>query len=505
MSVEPACIHTLFEHVAASHPDRTAVTFESTHLTYAQLDARANQLANVAISRGLQPGGLVALFVERSLDMVVAMLACLKAGAAYVPLDPVYPSSRIDFMLQDCRPTHLFAHARLCERLPTVAPEPICVDDPRTLADDRTHSPQRPVTPDALAYVMYTSGSTGQPKGACIAHRGVVSLCLDRRFAPLTQEDGFIQIASPSFDACTFEVYAPLLAGARVALFAPGLPSLPSLARRSKRGEFNTMFLTTALFHLLVEENLDDFAGLKTFLFGGDVISRDHVLRAFRGLPRTQLTICYGPTENSAITTCWSPRSEEDILRHETVPLGQPVAGRTVYVLGEDRQRLGPGETGELVCGGNGVAHGYLNRPELTAERFIDDPFGSTPGARLYRSGDRARWLPDGELEFVGRFDHQVKIRGFRVELGELETVLRGHPGVRDAVVLAPTDSLGRKRLVAYVVPAAPERGLSDVLVNHMKESLPHYMIPSVFVEMERFPCTPNGKIDRKALPPATS
>ncbi|PTL75142.1 non-ribosomal peptide synthetase, partial [Vitiosangium sp. GDMCC 1.1324] len=491
-----ASIHELFEAQAARTPDAIAVEFEGNALTYRQLDSRANQLAWYLRSLGLQPGAPVAMSIERSLEMVIATLAILKAGGAYIPLDPSYPRERLEFMLQDVRAPLLLVQRHLAERLPEGHARKVLLEsDAHLVVQQPETSPGVRVSPDALAYVMYTSGSTGRPKGVCIPHRGVVRLVMGARYADFGPSEVLLQLAPTSFDAATFELWASLLHGARLVVLAPHAPTFEELGQAIQQHRVTTLFLTTALFDQMVVTQLEALAHVRQVLSGGDVMPPERVKAR---LAQGQFINAYGPTESTSFATTHLLTRLEQV--GHTVSIGRPIANTQVYVLDSRLQPVPAGVPGELYIGGDGLAWGYLHRPDLTAERFIPNPFPHTPGERLYRTGDKVRWLSDGTLEFLGRLDSQVKLRGFRIELGEVESAIRQHPSVRDVVVIAREDRPGDKRLVAYVVPSREEHDTSE-LRAYLKEQLPGYMVPSAFVTLAQLPISPAGKVDRKALP----
>jgi len=494
------CIHQLFEEQVERSPDAVAVVFEESQLTYRELNARANQLAHYLCERGVGPEVLVGLCVERSLEMLVGLLGILKAGGAYVPLDPMYPSERLAFMLKDSAVPVLLTQEKLVEKLSQHSARVICLDS--NWAEIHQHSNSNvanQVTPDSLAYVMYTSGSTGQPKGVSVIHRGVVRLVKENNYANFSPEEVFLQLAPISFDASTLEIWGSLLNGARLVVMPSHTPSLQELGQALKHYQITTLWLTAGLFHLMVDERLDDLRNVRQLLAGGDVLSVPHVEKLLHQLNGCILINGYGPTENTTFTCCY-PITDPSLIGN-SVPIGRPIANTQVYLLDIQMQLVPIGVRGELYIGGEGLARGYLNRPELTDEKFIPNPFSDELGSRLYKTGDTARYLPDGNIEYLGRIDNQVKIRGFRIELGEIEAVLSQHPGVRETAVIARDFIAGDKQLVAYVVPhQQPAPAISD-LRHFLKQQLPDYMVPGAFVVLEALPLTPNGKIDRRALP----
>jgi aspartate racemase len=497
-------VHALFAEQARATPDAVAVVFGDRQLTYRELDGRANQLAQHLHALGVGPDVPVGLAVERSPEMVVALLGILKAGGAYVPLDPADPRERLAFLLEDTRAPLLLTQARFRDRV--AAPPPpgaltvVCLDaDWPAIAGRRDTPPADRATPDSLAYVTYTSGSTGRPQGVCVPHRGVVRLVRNTDYASLTAHEVFLQLAPLAFDASTFEIWAPLLNGARLAVFPPDLPTGETLARAVRRHQVTTLWLTAALFHHVVDQVASGLGPVRQLLAGGDVLSVPHVRRALREWTGIRLINGYGPTENTTFTSCHTI-TEADAEK-PSIPIGRPIANTRVYVLDRHGQPVPVGIPGELYAGGDGLARGYLHRPVLTAARFVPDPWSGDPAARLYRTGDRARWQPDGTLEFLGRTDRQVKIRGFRIEPGEVEVQLGQHPAVRDVAVVVREGPPGEKSLVAYHVPRGEAEPRPHELRQYLRDRLPAYMIPPAFVRLPALPLTPNGKVDRAALP----
>ena len=492
-----ACIHELFEAQAARTPDALAVQFEGQSLTYRQLDSRSNQLAHHLRHLGLRPGTPVAMCVERSLEMVVATLAILKAGGAYVPLDPSYPRERLELMLQDVQAPLLLAQRHLADRLPPNNARLVLLDAEWHLIAQESQEPVRTgVTSESLAYVMYTSGSTGRPKGVCIPHRGVVRLVMGTGFVRFGPDEIMLQLAPISFDAATLELWGSLLHGGKLVVFSPRAPSFEELGQALRQHGITTLWLTAALFDQMAATQPEALAHVRQVLAGGDVLAPERVkARLARGL----LVNGYGPTESTTFATTHVLTRPEQV--GHAVSIGRPISNTQVYVLDERLQPVPTGVPGELYIGGDGLGWGYLHRPELTAEKFVPHPFARVPGERLYRTGDKVRWLANGTLDFLGRLDSQVKVRGFRIELGEIESVLDRHPAVRQSVVIAREDSPGDKRLVAYVVGIEdPGLNLAE-LRTWLKQKLPEYMVPSAFVVLEALPLTSNGKVDRKALP----
>ena len=493
------CIHQLFEEQVERTPGAVAVVFEGEQLTYAELNRRANQLAHYLQKLGVGPEVLVGICVERSLEMVVGLLGILKAGGAYVPLDPAYPKERLAFMLEGTQAPVLLTQERLVEGLPEHEARVVCLDaDWEAIAGESTENPDSEVTVDNLAYVIYTSGSTGRPKGVQILHDAVVNLDTMHQRPGLAQQDVLLSVTTLSFDIAVLELFLPLTIGARVelvsrAVAADGVQLMAALAA----SDATVMQATPATWRLLLGAGWQGDEQLR-ILCGGEALPR---MLANQLLRRdSALWNLYGPTE----TTVWSAIYEVG-QNKGSVSIGQPIANTQIYLLDANLRPVPVGVPRELYIGGAGLARGYLNRPELTAQSFIPDPFSDEPGERLYKTGDLARYLPDGNIEFLGRIDCQVKIRGFRIELGEIETVLGQHPDVRETVVLAREDTPGDKRLVAYVVPRDEQVPTATELRRFLKQKLPDYMIPSAFVLLEVLPLTPNGKVDRRTLPAPNS
>jgi len=502
-----ACVHELFAAEAAKTPAAVAVAFQGESLTYGQLNARANQLARHLRALGVGPEVPVGLCAERSLELIIGMLGILKAGGAYVPLDPAYPRERLALMLDDACSPVLLTQQRLLGSLPAHQARVVCLDAdwPAISAQDATN-PESGAAPDNLAYVMYTSGSTGTPKGVSVTHRNVVRLVKATNYAAFGPDEVFLQLAPASFDAATFEVWGSLCNGARLVVMPPETPSLPALGQALREHGITTLWLTAGLFHLMVDERPDDLRGVRQLLAGGDVLSVAHVQRTLGDRRDGVLINGYGPTETTTFA-CTYPMGVATQVG-ATVPIGRPIANARVFILDKNLEPVPIGVPGELYIGGDGLARGYLNRPDLTAEAFLPSPVADRPGERLYRTGDLARYLHDGAIEFLGRIDFQVKIRGFRIEPGEIEALLGGHPAIKETVVLAREDAPGDRRLVAYYVAmpgqgaGAPGEAPSPAdLRAFLRVRLPDYMVPSAFVALDAFPLTPNGKVDRRALP----
>jgi amino acid adenylation domain-containing protein len=491
------CIHELIQGQARCTPDKVAVQFGDTALTYAQLEARSNQLAHRLRKHGVKPELLVGVILERSLEMVVALLGILKAGGAYVPLDPSYPSDRIKYVLEDARVGVLVTQKSLRQTLPPLSAQVVCLDPAWTSLEDESCEPiDSGASPGNCAYVIYTSGSTGKPKGVQLEHRSVVNFLYSMGREPgMGGDDVLVAVTTLSFDIAGLEMYLPLMTGARLVIAGRDVTyDGRLLAELLKKSGATVMQATPATWRVLLESGWNGKSRLKV-LVGGEALSpelaRELVLRC------DSVWNMYGPTE----TTIWSAVHKVDGRDERLVPIGHPIANTTFYILDAARELVAIGAAGELYIGGEGLARGYFERDAMTAEKFMADPFRGVPGARMYRTGDLARYQANGDVEFLGRIDQQVKIRGFRIELGEIEAILEQYPGLRHAVVVSRDDSAGSKYLAAYVVPD-PEAVLpAGDLQKHVARQLPDYMMPAAFVQLAALPLTPNGKVDRKALP----
>ena len=445
-------VHRLFEFQAERYPKSIAVSYDGRELTYSELNRQANQLAHHLKTLGVGPNVIVGVYLDRSPEMVITFLGILKAGGAYLPLDSSYPKSRIAFMIEDARVRVLLTRQRMVDELPQQTAIPICVDSDWDVI--ATHSQQNlssSVSADNLAYVIYTSGSTGKPKGVCVIHKAINRLVLNTDYVDLAPSDVIAQASNSSFDAATFEIWGALLNGARLVGISRDVTLSPQdFAAQIKEEKITTLFLTTALFNQMVREVDSPFSTLRHILFGGEAVDPRCVKQVLDHSPPARLLHVYGPTENTTYST-W--HLVDDVPEAATtVPIGKPISNSQTYVLDSRLQPVPVGVPGELFTGGDGLSRGYLNRPDLSAEKFIPHPYSEKAGERLYRTGDKARLLEDGSIEFLGRFDNQVKVRGFRIELGEIEAELENHPAVTEAIVVAREDLPGDRRLVAYVV-----------------------------------------------------
>ena len=506
---EHECIHRSIELQVQRTPEATAVVFDGEILTYKELNRRANQLAHALQTSGVGPDVLVGVCMERSLEMVVALLGILKAGGAYVPLDPTYPRERLDYMLHDSQVPVLLTQTRLLDRLPYDGMQIICLDanwDASASEQTQGENPTSAVQPVNLAYMIHTSGSTGRPKGVMSVHKGLTNrLHWMQQAYQLTPSDRVMQKTPFSFDVSVWEFFWPLLTGACLVVARPGGHQDPAyLVSLIAEQQITTLhFVPSMLQVFLMHPELERCKSLKRVICSGEALSYELQERFFSRFPDSvELHNLYGPTEASIDVTYWQCRRES----HQwIVPIGRPIANTQIYLLDQSQKPVPIGVPGELYIGGVGLARGYFNRPELTAEKFVPDPFRE--GERLFRTGDLARYRADGAIEFLGRIDHQVKISGFRIELGEIEVVLGQHPAIKEVVVVAREDVPGNKRLVAYLVSDLQWDGqqethlLIEELRNYLKEKLPHYMIPSAFVFLPALPLMPNGKVNRQALP----
>jgi amino acid adenylation domain-containing protein len=503
------CIHELFEAQVQRAPNATAAVMGEQRISYAALDARANRLAHHLLALGVASEEHIAVCAERSIDLVVALLAILKTGGAYMPLDPDSPSDRLRFMLRDGG-ARIFLTSPGSTASKVEGPHHVSFERAETFADYPATSPGIRTKRDGSAYVCFTSGSTGIPKGVDVLHTGVVRLLMGVKYVRLDATRVVLHAAPAAFDATTFELWGPLLHGACAALLPERVLTPDTLRATLARHGVTTAFLTTALVNAIVDEDPTALGALDQLLFGGEAVSVGHVYRLQRACPDLELVHCYGPTETTTFATTYRIPGLVD-PRQTTIPIGRPIEHTSGHVLAPDRELrpVATGDVGELFIGGLGVARGYVGRPELTSERFIADVFSDVPGARLYRTGDMVRRLPTGDLEFVGRRDNQVKIRGHRIELGEIESRLMSQPAVREAVVLCREVRPGDPRLVAYVVPHVVPHvdphspsGLDIAdMRSRLRAELPEYMVPQHAVILDRFPLTANGKVDRAALP----
>ena len=503
------CVHQLFEEQVQRTPLAVAVEFEDQSLTYGELNARANQLAHDLQKSGIGLETRVGICAERSFEMIIGLLAILKAGGTYVPLDPHYPAERLNFLAADTGITSILTQRHLVSRWQNADLQLIVLDADHS---GLSNEPNFNIEPDgnlnlkqsseSSAYVIYTSGSTGTPKGVEVLHRGIVRLVCGADYAQLDETQSVLQLAVLSFDASTFEIWGPLLHGGRCVLAPVQFPEPEELQQLLRQKHVRTLWLTSSLFNTLADGHLTVLEGIEQLLVGGEALSVSHIRRAQQVLgSQTQLINGYGPTESTTFACCHRLPSmiPEDC---PSIPIGRPISNTTAYVLDAILEPVPIGVTGELYLGGDGLARGYLNQPELTAEKFLPDPFSDQTNPRMYRTGDLVHWRDDGTIEFLGRRDQQIKLRGFRIETGEIEAVLLRHPTVRQAVVVLREDRPGDKRLVGYI---ATHQNQPATFVNELRkylhDKLPDYMIPTALFTLDDLPLTANGKVDKRVLP----
>ncbi len=469
---------------AARTPDAVALSTEQGSVTYAELDRWSDALAAELVEAGVRAGDRVAVCLERSAQLVVALLGVLKAGAAYVPIDPEDPEPRVAMMLADAEVSLVIG--QFFAGFTTLKVPPSAERSTRELPV---------VAPEDLAYLMYTSGSTGKPKSVMVEHRNITNLVTAPNYVDISADDRILQLAPVAFDAATFEIWGALLNGARVVLAPPGVVQAEELGDLLRANEISILWLTAALFHRQIDVDVTAFKGLHTVLSGGDVLSVPHVRQLREAVPELQVVNGYGPTETTTFATCHRIGADEDL--GGTVPIGVQLQNVEVVIVGAEGKPVEPGTAGELWIGGAQVARGYWKRPDLTEEKFVR---GSWNGERYYRTGDQARTRADGVVEFLGRMDDQFKLRGFRIEPGEVENALTEHPQVRTAAVGVRTHPAGDRRLVAWVVPSGEVLDKRS-LRAHLRARMPEHMVPAGFVVVDELPITGNGKTDRKALP----
>lgn len=494
-----SCVHELLEAQAESRPDSCAVIFKDQQLTYRELNQRANRLAHRLIELGVGPEVVVGVCVERSVEMIVALIGVLKAGGAYLPLDPDYPAELLGFMLRDCGVRIVVTAGESAARLPGDGVTLVPVDAPES-ASASCDNPSLPVQPNNLAYVIYTSGSTGNPKGVEIEHRSVVRLLFGTDFFDLDGTTAMLQLAPFTFDISTLEIWGALLHGGKCVLYPGKMPSVKELGELLRTHRVTAATLTASLFNLTIDDDPQAIATLQQLIVGGEALSVSHIRRAMELLPDVELIDAYGPTEATVLATCHK-------IRHlpspsaTSIPIGSPIANTECYILDENLQPVPVGIKGELHVGGVGLARGYRNRPDMTKERFIRNPFNDDPQRRLYKTGDAARFLPDGTIDYLGRVDDQVKLRGFRIELGQVETVLRTHPKVQDAACVVAGENSSEKLLVAYLVFRNGSKTPLSEIREYAQTMLPPYMVPDKFATLDAIPLGRHGKVDRQSLP----
>ena len=492
-------IAELFEEVARENADRIAVVEANGQLTYAALNERANQLAACLEQQGVKNGTRVGLALDRSIAMVVSMVGILKTGAAYVPLDPDYPVERLRFMIEDTELSAIITDRDHQPQLSCGVPI-VLLEEVERAAASRSHTHDR-ATAESTAYIMYTSGSTGTPKGVEVTQRGIIRLVRNATYVDFGPSEVFAQISNSSFDAITFEVWGALLNGARLVILpTPVVLSPEAFAAAIETHHLTAMFLTSSLFNVMAARCPQAFRTVRHLLVGGDAVDPRWSRHVLQTAPLERIINGYGPTECTTFSVTHDIKDVPEGAK--SVPIGRPLSNSQAYVLDWNLQPAPVGVPGELYLGGDGLAKGYWKRPELTAERFVPSPFDPSGQARLYKTGDLARYRQDGVIEYLGRTDRQVKIRGFRIELGEIETVFRQHPRVRDCAVVAGQDATGAKTLWAYAATGPGDKPGWHEVRQFLRERLPEFMLPSGCMFLDEMPLSQNGKVDRKKLPP---
>lgn len=485
----------LFTEQVRVRPATIAIRSGKMDVSYSELDALSERIAAWLVEHDVGPEDVVAVEIERGHDLVATLIGILKAGAAYLALEPDTPRSWRDRLVTDAGALALVTRSgqHQCPGLSTLRLPEVLEELPVNL-----RPAARQTRPESLAYICYTSGSTGRPKGVGVPHRAVVRLA-SGHYAELGPNQTFLFVSPVSFDASTFEIWAPLLTGGTLVIYPPGPMVAEELAAVLREEKVTTLWLTAGFFHRMVDHNLDALGGLQQLLAGGDVLNPRHVTRFVDRFPEIRFINGYGPTENTTFTTCHTVLGS---VRASSVPIGRPITGTTIHILDSNLMPVPSGTSGELWVSGLGLSQGYLGQPGTTAVSFVPNPFG-TAGSRMYRTGDMVLQEPTGDLQFIGRVDRQVKIRGFRVEPADVEREISAIPGVREAVVSTQRDHLNEKSLIAYLVPDPDDEpeGLAARVRRGLRNTLPAPMIPAVFITMDQFPLTPNGKIDRAALP----
>jgi aspartate racemase len=490
----------LFEEQAERTPDAPAILFKDQQLSYRELNARANALAMHLRSLGCAVGARVAVLMERAPEVVIALLGILKAGGAYLPLDPADPAERLAFLMRDAGVKVLITQTQFAGTEGPSDLSVICLDRWKPAkGGTEAGNLAAETTLDSLAYVIYTSGSTGTPKGVESPHRGIVRLLFGQEYARFGNNEVFLQFVPLWFDLSTFEIWGPLLHGGKCVLFPGRVATARELGEVIRKYKVTTLWLTASLFNAVIDEAPEELATVRQILIGGEALSVPHIRRGLEHLPQVELINGYGPTENTTLTSTYSI-PQEFPRDSSSVPIGRPISNSTIYILDKNLQLVPVGVPGELYTGGAGLARGYLNRATLTDEKFISNPFSESAGEPLYKTGDLARYLPDGNVEFLGRLDNQVKVRGFRIELGEVESALSSHPDVKMQAVEARAGCDGTKYLVAHVVRRQTQSTTAADLRAFLEEKLPAYMVPSQFVLHSSLPLLSSGKVNRRLL-----
>ncbi|MEH2381685.1 MAG: amino acid adenylation domain-containing protein [Nostoc sp.] len=500
------CIHQLFEEKVQQYPDSIAVNFANKQLTYQELNTCSNKLAHHLQKIGVGSEVLVGICISQSIEMIIGLLGILKAGGAYVPLDASYPEERLNFMLEDAQVSVLLTQENLLKHFEGFSNPIISIDkDWKIITQEKEDNLKSDLNSDNLAYIIYTSGSTGKPKGVAVPHKAVNRLVCNTNYIKFSPSDQIAQASNTSFDGATFEIWGALLNGAQLVGISKDVTLSPhQLALQLREKGINILFLTTALFQQIARDVPQAFATLKYLLFGGETVDTRWIKKILQSGAPKHLIHVYGPTENTTFSSYYCVK---ELPSATSLPIGIPITNTQIYILDAYLQPVAIGVTGELYMGGEGLAREYLNRTELTAKNFITHSFSKKPKARLYKTGDLARYLADGNIEFLGRIDNQVKIRGFRIELSEIEAVLSQHLAVKETIVIAREDVPDDKYLVAYIIPNQEQIPMEDVqgfaylIRQFLKEKLPEYMVPRAYMVLESLPLTLNGKVDRHALP----
>ena len=495
-------IHKIFQQCVDRTPHSVAIIFEEQTFTYRELNERANQLAHYLTKLGVRRGAMAGVSLARSEQQVIGILGILKAGAAYVPLDPDYPTARLEEMIDDAGVEYLVTQSSLMESFVDIDCQRVCLDlDAESMQRLPVSNPSNGTKADDIASVMYTSGSTGRPKGVAVPHRAIARLVFGNDYAAFGPDRVFLQLATMSFDASTFEVWGSLLHGAKLVIAPVGLPEITELQSMLQIHGVTTLWLTATLFNQIVEDNPDVLQNVEEILTGGEALSVRHIRMAQESFgEKVQLINGYGPTENTTFTSCY--RIPSNVAPEcESIPIGRPISNTQVYLLDSMRNLVPIGVPGELYVGGAGLARGYVNQDRMTAEKFVENPFSEHTDSRLYRTGDVCRWRNDGVIEFLGRMDDQIKLRGYRIELGEIESALSEHPDIKQCVVALRSDEAHEKFLVGYIVPRLNCSPGSSEVRAFLKDRLPDYMVPSAIIALESLPTTSGGKLDRRKLP----
>ena len=494
----PGSVQMAFEQQAEAQPAAIALLYDGRHLTYNELNVRANRLAHYLKSLGVGPEARVGICVERGLEMLVGVLGILKAGGGYLPLDSKYPLERLTFMIEDSHTEIVIVEQEQLERIPATICLTVCIDSEWQLIEkENGANPEHLTSAENVAYISYTSGSTGRPKGVEVLHKGILRLVRGAEYIELNKETRFLHLSPLSFDASTLEIWGPLLSGGQCVLYPRGVPTSEQLTVIARQGNVDTVWLTASLFNLIADDDIETLSGISHLLVGGEALSPAHVQRAKSALTGTKVINGYGPTEGTTFTCCYAI-SDEAAARNR-ISIGRPIVNTKIYILAHDFEPVPMGAAGQLCIGGAGLCRGYLNRPALTAEKFVPNPFGAEAGERIYQSGDVVKANSDGKLDYLGRTDNQVKVRGFRIELEEIEALLMQHDGVRRAVAVV-NEEPAEKRVVAFIVPENSQTVSMSEIRTYLRERLPTYMVPAAIVPAEVIPLTPTGKVDREAL-----